>query len=319
MFYTHTTRPARTDLGKLFSGFIALVLAIAGLAGGIAHAQLSGKGEIKGTVKDPSGAVVANATVTATDVSSGVSTTRTSNSSGEFDLSPLDPAIYTVSVTATGFEKLTQSGLHVNALEISSYDPVLTVGSATESVTVTSAPPALETGNAVLGATMEQEMYSALPIQMGAGGNFDQRRATDFALVMPGVQGNETNGNATTNTGVVNGSGSRGAASAVYVNGIPFTSVAGEGDTRYVWTAISVDAVDQLQVQTSGYSALYEGQGVQNYTVKQGGKFSRFGVRILPQHALDTPGASSAATNATGSHHETAPRKPAGALERVWR
>jgi hypothetical protein len=39
-----------------------------------------------------------------------------------------------------------------------------------------------------------------------------------------------------------------------------------------VWTAISVDAIDQFQVQTSGYSAMYEGQGVQNYTVKQGGK-----------------------------------------------
>jgi hypothetical protein len=130
MLYTHTTRQARTDSGRFFSSFIAVVLAIAGLAGGIAHAQLSGKGEIKGTVKDPSGAVVANATVTATDVSTGVSTTRKSNSSGEYDISPLDPAIYTVSVTATGFEKLSQNDVHVNALEIADYSPVLTVGSS---------------------------------------------------------------------------------------------------------------------------------------------------------------------------------------------
>ncbi len=79
----------------------------------------------------------------------------------------------------------------------------------------------------------------------------DQRRATDFVYLMPGVQGNETNGNATTNTGVVNGSGSRGAASDVYVDGIPFVRAGGNGDPRYVWTAISVDAVDQFQVQTS--------------------------------------------------------------------
>ena len=234
--------------------FIAFILAFAGLAGSMAHAQLAGKGEIKGTVTDPTGAIVQNATVTATEESSAVSTTRTTNSAGVYDLSPLDPGIYTVTVSASGFEKLMQSNVHVNALEIQSYNPVMTVGSATESVTVSAAPPALETGNAVLGATMEQEMYSALPIQMGAGGSPDQRRATDFAVLMPGVQGNETNGNLTTNTGVVNGSGSRGAASAVYVNGLPFTSVAGEGDTRYVWSAIAVDAVDQFQVHTSGYS-----------------------------------------------------------------
>jgi len=257
---------------KLFSKhFITFLFTLAVLAGGVAHAQLSGKGELKGTVKDPTGAVVANATVTATENTTGLSTSRPSNASGEYEISPLDAGIYTVTATATGFEKLTQADVHVNALETATYDPVLTVGSANETVTVTSAPPQLETANATLGATMEQEMYSALPIEMGAAGSPDQRRATDFAVLMPGVQANETNGNLTTNTGVVNGSGSRGAASAVYVNGIPFTNVQGEGDTRFVWTAISVDAVDQFQVQTSGYSAIYEGMGVQNYSTKAGG------------------------------------------------
>ena len=250
---------------------LAFLFAAMAFGASVAHAQLAGQGEIKGTVKDPSGAVVAGATVTATEAQSGIGVSRMSNSGGDFDLSPLAPGIYTVTVVANGFQKQTQANVHVNALEITDYDPVLTVGSTAETVTVTAAPPALETSNATLGATMEQEMYAALPIEMGAAGSPDQRRATDFAVLMPGVQGNETNGNLTTNTGVVNGSGSRGAASAVYVNGIPFTSVAGQGDTRFVWTAISVDAVDQFQVQTSGYSAMYEGMGVQNYTTKAGG------------------------------------------------
>jgi Carboxypeptidase regulatory-like domain len=222
MFTDSTKRHARAVSGKFLSGFIAVVLAIAGIAGGVAHAQLAGKGELKGTVKDPTGAVVADASVTATDTATGISTTRTSNSSGEYDLSPLDAAIYTVTVTAKGFEKQTQDDVQVNALEIADYDAVLTVGSASETVTVTAAPPALETSNATLGATMDQALYSALPIEMGAAGSPDQRRATDFAVLMPGVQGNETNGNLTTNTGVVNGSGSRGAATAVYVNGRRF-------------------------------------------------------------------------------------------------
>ena len=137
-------------------------------------------------------------------------------------------------------------------------------------ITVTAAPPQLETSNATLGSTMEQETYAALPIEMGAFGQADQRRATDFVYLMPGVQGNETNGNATTNTGVINGSGSRGAVATVYIDGLPFVRAAGNGDPRFVWTAISVDAVDQFQVQTSGYSAIYEGQGVMNYSIKHG-------------------------------------------------
>jgi hypothetical protein len=266
------SRPRREPSNvRVFSGLLVLLTAISLLWNSSAGAQLSGKGEIKGVITDSTGAMVPNATVTATSTTQGTKVTRTTSSAGDFDLSPLNPDIYRVTVSAKGFETVTQENVHVNALEITDLKVALTIGSETQSIDVSAAPPALETSNATLGATMEQEMYAALPIQMGAAGSPDQRRATDFAVLMPGVQGNETNGNLTTNTGVVNGSGSRGAASAVYVNGIPFTSVAGQGDTRFVWTAISVDAVDQFQVQTSGYSALYEGMGVQNYSTKAGG------------------------------------------------
>ena len=119
---------------------------------------------------------------------------------------------------------------------------------------------------------------------------------------MPGVQGNETNGNATTNVGVVNGSGSRGAASAVYVDGVVFVRAGGNGDPRYVWTAMSVDAIDQFQVQTTGYSAVYEGQGVMNYTIKQGGSKQHGSVyEFLRNTEFDTWGFLGKAPNpATG-------------------
>jgi hypothetical protein len=235
-----------------------------------AMGQLSGKGSITGTVYDKTNAVIPNATISATNTANGLTVTTKSTSAGDFNLSNLDPGVYTVTTTATGFEKLTQQNVHVNAMEAQTYNPILQVGTTDVQVTVTAEPPQLETTNATLGATMEQETYSQLPIEMGAYGQTDQRRATDFVYLMPGVQGNETNGNATTNTGVVDGSGSRGAVSDVYIDGIPFVRAGGNGDPRYVWTAISVDAVDQFQLQTSGYSAVYEGQGVMNYSVKQG-------------------------------------------------
>jgi len=256
-----------------------------------ALAQLSGKGQISGTVVDKTGAVISGATVAATNTATGITTTTSTTSAGDFNFPNLDPGIYTVTTSAAGFEKLAQEGIHVNAMETQTYNPVLTVGGSSVEITVTTALPQLETSNATVGATMESEVYSELPIEMGAYGQTDQRRATDFAFLMPGVQGNNTNGNPTTNTGVVNGSGARGAASAVYVDGVVFVRAGGNGDPRYVWSAMSVDAIDQFQVQTTGYSAIYEGQGVMNYTVKQGGNKQHGSVyEFFRNTSLDTWG-----------------------------
>jgi hypothetical protein len=248
-----------------------LVLLVVALMVPCAMAQLSGKGAITGTVTDKNGAVIPDAVVTATNDATNIATKKTTNDAGNYTFSNLDPGIYTINTTAKGFEQLVQKNVHVNAMEMQTYNPVLVVGGGSVEIVVTDQPPQLETSNATLGSTMEQESYSELPVEMGAYGQADQRRATDFVFLMPGVQGNNTNGNATTNTGVINGSGSRGAASAVYIDGVPFVRAAGNGDPRYVWTAISVDAIDQFQVHTTGYPALYEGQGVMNYTVKAGG------------------------------------------------
>jgi hypothetical protein len=258
---------------------------------GSAMAQLTGKGAITGTITDSTGAVIPGASIAATNTATGITTTVPSTGTGSYTFANLDPGIYRVTITAQGFGKLVQENIHVNAMESQAFNPVLSVGAASTEVTVTAEPPQLETSNATLGATMENETYAELPIMMGAYGNADQRRATDFVFLMPGVQGNNTNGNATTNTGVVNGSGSRGAVSTVYIDGIPFVRAGGNGDPRYVWTAVSVDAVDQFQLQTNGYSAIYEGQGVMNYSVKQGGnRFHGSVYEFFRNTALDTWG-----------------------------
>jgi hypothetical protein len=285
----------RSASGK-FAGLLTVfgcitAICVLAMCAGAAMAQLSGKGAIKGTVTDKTGAVIPDATIIATNGGSGISTTTKSTATGDYNFSDLDPGIYTVTITAKGFEKLKQENIHVNAMEAQSFNPSLTVGGADVEVTVSAEPPQIETSNATLGATMEQATYAELPIEMGAYGSPDQRRATDFVYLMPGVQGNETNGNATTNTGVVNGSGSRGAVSDVYIDGIPFVRAGGNGDPRFVWTAISVDAVDQFQLQTSGYSAIYEGQGVMNYSIKQGGQMYHAAVyEFFRNTALDTWG-----------------------------
>ena len=56
----------------------------------------------------------------------------------------------------------------------------------------------------------------------------------------------------------------------VYLEGMPLTSAGTQGDTRYLAFAVSVDAVEQFQVETNGAKAQYEGQGVENYVLKSG-------------------------------------------------
>jgi hypothetical protein len=248
----------------------AMLLAAATLAGNMARAQLAGTGAIAGTVQDPTGAVVAGATVTATNVDTNVATSRTATGAGDYNISPLIPGKYSVTVKASGFEGYNQENITVNALETVTLNVKLTIGQGSEVVTVTSAPPLLNTSDASLGATMDNQMYSNLPLLMGSGGNNDQRRATDFEYLMPGVQGNYNNGNATSNSGIVNGSGPKGGVSDIYIDGVDMPEADGVGDPRFTWTAIGVDSIDQFQVQTAGYSAQYAGQGVQNYTVKSG-------------------------------------------------
>ena len=155
----------------------------------------------------------------------------------------------------------------------------------------------LETSNATLGATMEQETYSALPIEMGAYGQADQRRATDFAFLMPGVQGNNTTGNATTNTGMVNGPAARARVSAVYIDG----SLCARRRQRR--PPLRMDRhLGRRRRSVSGPDQRLLGNlrrpGNQNYTIKAGGnKYHGSIYEFFRNTALDTWGFFGTATN----------------------
>ena len=251
--------------------WLAFSLVILCLAANTANAQLAGTGAITGRVTDPNGAVIANATVTATDVSTNAKTVRQTTSSGDYNITPLIPDNYTVTVTAQGFEQYVQENVLVNALQNASLNVKLTVGQATESVTVTSAPPTLETSDATLGGVMDNEIYASLPLQMDAGGNPGQRRATDFEYLIPGVQANSTHNNNTDNSGIVNGSGPAGGVSDLYIEGLDLPEPDQVGDPRFTFADFSVDSINQFQTLTASYSAQYAGQGVENYSIKSGG------------------------------------------------
>lgn len=249
------------------------LLAVAVICPMYINGQLAGNGAISGTVTDTSGAIIPNATVTATAMATGIQTVRTTTGAGDYTISPLAPGQYSITVSAVGFEKFVQQHITVDALKTIAVNISLRVGAASQTITVSTAPPVIDTTDASLGAVMDNQMYTNLPLLMGAGGNADQRRATDFASLMPGVQNtyaSNSSSNATDASGSVNGGNPGGGTSEIYIDGINLPEADGIGDPRFTWTAFGVDSIDQFQVQTVGFSTQYAGQGVQNYSIKHG-------------------------------------------------
>lgn len=221
-----------------------------------AAAQTGGQGALEGTVLDPSGAVVPNATVTATNQASGVATTRVSSGAGLYSITPLIPGVYTLEVKAPGFAVLKQENLEVNGLTVTGYNVKLFAGTTSE-VTVTDAPPQLQVTNPAVQAVITQDTYESLPIIM----NNQQRDPTSLATLAPGAQSG-------TRAPIFSGTGNYLAE--VYVDGVPTTTTNQQGDNRIVSNGIPVESVEQLQVISSAPSAEYQGAGAIGFTIKSG-------------------------------------------------
>lgn len=231
-----------------------------------AIAQIGGSGSVTGTVLDPNGAVVPGATVVAKNVGTGVETTRETTGAGVYLIAPLPPGQYQVIVTAKGFQTLIQEKVVVDALSTISVNLTLKIGDVGETVTVDSAPPQLNTNDARLGTTIRNELYTALPLAMGtavAGSGIGQgpRNPGAFIFLLPGV----TEGN---RWGQVNGA--QGFSKDVFIEGVPITDPIQQGEGRTIALGISVEAVEQFQVETSGTGVEFNGQGSENYTIKSG-------------------------------------------------
>jgi hypothetical protein len=243
--------------GLFFPGLLVLLAFATPLA---LRAQTAGEGTITGSVSDSTGAAIPNATVAATNEATNISTERTSTSAGLYTIAPLPVGYYTVTVTAKGFKTLKQEHLDVDALKPLAYNPVLGVGAQSETITVTTAPPVLDTESAILGGVMENQDYSSLPIIMATT---QQRDPTGFATLVPGAQ----NGSRTPLVaGIANYQG------YLYLDGVPSETINQQGDNRTVSLSMSLEAVDQFQVLTSTQPAEYMGAGASNYTMKSGGQ-----------------------------------------------
>src|SRR6201987_656618 len=143
---------------------IAVVLLLWFLAVGAPSlmAQSLVSGDVTGTVTDPSGAVVPDASVTLNNDATGAARTTITNSNGAYRFSLLPPGNYTVNVTAEGFNKA-DTKVDVSVGQATIADVKMAVGSASQTVDVTSPPPLVQADNADLSTNFDQNLIANAP------------------------------------------------------------------------------------------------------------------------------------------------------------
>src|SRR6266852_9693275 len=134
---------------------------------------------LNGVVRDPSAAVIPQATVTLHNTDTGTERESLTNDSGLYVFVSVPPGEYVLKVTKNGFTTATQAGLHVLVNQASTQDFALRVGSPQQSVTVEASAVNLETANATLGTVIESKQVLDLPLN---GRNF-----TQLLALTPGV------------------------------------------------------------------------------------------------------------------------------------
>jgi hypothetical protein len=224
---------------------LGAVLALLAMTG-TARAQTA-TGQITGTVKDTSGAVVPGATVTVHSDLTGLTRTATTNASGDYSFPLLPTGVYSVSAELSGFSVAKQSAIRLNVDQVARIDLTLAVGAATETVEVQARTAMIETSTATVGQVVTEKQITDLPLN---GRNF-------LSLLFLGAGAVETDGE--------QGSMRQGAGSAISLMGARPTSnnfmIDGTSitDTALGTPAVilSVDAMEEFKEQTKTYSAEY--------------------------------------------------------------
>src|SRR5215813_9306738 len=158
---------------------IRLMLACALFAGSLFAQSSTGTATMVGAVTDSTGSVVPGAKVTVTNKGAGFVFTSVSTSEGTWYIPNLNPGSYQLKIEAAGFKAYVQDGISLRTAEQPRIDVRLEVGSVTETVMVTGAPPLLETETATSGQVLEGQTIVKMPVL--------QKAFYRIYLYMPGM------------------------------------------------------------------------------------------------------------------------------------
>jgi hypothetical protein len=225
------------------------------------QAQTSGAGAIAGTVTDISRAVVAGATVTVTNIDTGISHAYTTNAAGLYVAPFLQPGHYKVDATASSFGTVEAQDLTMQVGQTLTIDLTLVVKSAATTVEVSATPQLLDLEKTEVSQVVDQQLIQNLPV--------NARNWSNFVLLTPNVT--QDGG-----SGLISFHGISGLYNQNYVDGgnnnqMLFSEARGRASgAPYVY---SLDSIKEFQSETSNYSVEF-GQaagGQVNAITKSGG------------------------------------------------
>jgi len=246
----------------------ACAFCLLAIAASLSFAQSTNSGDIRGTVTDSSGAVIAGATVILTNIDTGESQEFTTNDKGIYDTVSTRPGNYNLTFTKAGFKKVTQ-GPVVLRVSIITVDASLGVGEVSQTVHVeVTGAPLLETETGQQGTILEEKTMSELP-QLGAG--ITGNDWANFNIFLAGASSAPSQPSS-------EGSGAYNAGDAISINGnLPnYANFLADGATVVLPVSGNVDnsifeSISEVQVTTSSFSAQYGiGGAVFNQISKSG-------------------------------------------------
>ncbi len=218
-------------------------------------AQTPGTGALTGTVKDPSGAVIPNATVTLTSVDTGQARTTMTGADGVYHFSLLPPGNYRVKIESSGFKPVEVPSVNVAVTETAVLDRNLDVGAQSQTVTVEGEVENIQTASSALGTVVNTRSMEALPLStrnftnllaMSAGANAGVTNSTTLGKSATGIAVNGAD--IGQNTYLQDG---------VAVNTWLSTGTTQEGTSYGAFPTPNPDTIEEFKIQTSNYDAGY--------------------------------------------------------------
>ena len=203
--------------------------------------QAQAVGKISGTIADPTGAVIPDAKITATELGTGLVRSTITGGSGTYVIPALPVGTYTVTAGASGFK----SGNSQVALDVNQereVDFTLSLAESTIKVEVSAAAPLLTTTNPTLGGLVTGQQVATLPL--------NGRDITNLIFLQPGV--NYEVNSMWYGMGYYSSNGNRGQTGSSYLDGIDSTDAEGGG---VLLANFNLDAVEEFKVLSNSYSA----------------------------------------------------------------
>jgi Carboxypeptidase regulatory-like domain/TonB dependent receptor len=253
----------RTDrFSSFFTAFSFIFCLMAAIC---ASGQASYTAQIRGVVKDASGALVPQATITITNNGTGISTTAHTDNNGLYILTGLRPAVYTIRAEGPGFRASEQNNVVLQVDQQTSIDFTLHPLGVITTVEVTEAAPLLDTESAAIGTDVTNQYVRDIPLY---GRN-------PFALVFLAGGVTETTGSDLGYPAGTNfvSNGQRNATAQITLDGSPLSAPEqGEGGNSNVYYQPSVEIVQEFKVQNNSFSAEFGNNGgtIVNMVLKQG-------------------------------------------------